>query len=182
MRKIEIQAYTLEEAKIEAFNAGITVIHDATRSWKKSGSPVLTKDMDIFAADFLEQKGMFNFEGAGIIIVIDSGNKDTRKNPYKIYNSRRKGRCKLCRIVEIRQKSDNSVVGKATNKTDAIQLAKRLIKICREDLYAKTVYNTSDIDFELEYVPSNKAKKGQYIVFGVEQADVNLSKRKNRVE
>ena len=70
MRKLEIQAYTLDEAKINAFKQGITVVQDATRSWKKSGSPVLTKDMNIFAADFLEQKGMFDFEGAGIIIAI----------------------------------------------------------------------------------------------------------------
>ena len=38
--------------------------------------------MNIFAADFLEQKGMFDFEGAGIIIAIKSGTKDTRKKPY----------------------------------------------------------------------------------------------------
>lgn len=43
-----------------------------------------TKDMNIFAADFLEQKGMFDFEGAGIIIAIKSGTKDTRKKPYKV--------------------------------------------------------------------------------------------------
>ena len=30
MRKLEIQAYTLDEAKIKAFEEGITVIYDAT--------------------------------------------------------------------------------------------------------------------------------------------------------
>ena len=112
MRKLEIQAYTLDEAKIDAFKQGITVVQDATRSWKKSGSPVLTKDMNIFAADFLEQKGMFDFEGAGIIITIKSGTKDTRKKPYKVISSRRKGRCKLYRTIEIRLKRNHEVVGK----------------------------------------------------------------------
>lgn len=182
MRKLEIQAYTLDEAKIEAFKQGITVVQDATRSWKKSGSPVLTKDINIFAADFLEQKGMFDFEGAGIIITIKPGNKDTRKMPYKLYSSRRKGRCKLYRTIEIRLKSNHQIVGEAANKTEAIQLGKSLIKTYRENLYAKTVYNTKDIDFELEYIPSVRTEKGQYIVFGVEQVDVKLSKRKNRVE
>nr|UVX58493.1 MAG: hypothetical protein [Bacteriophage sp.]DAJ36150.1 MAG TPA: hypothetical protein [Caudoviricetes sp.] len=32
MRKLEIQAYTLDEAKIDAFKQGITVVQDATRS------------------------------------------------------------------------------------------------------------------------------------------------------
>lgn len=180
MRKLEIQAYTLDEAKINAFKQGITVVQDATRSWKKSGSPVLTKDMDIFAADFLEQKGMFDFEGAGIIIAIKSGTKDTRKKPYKVISSRRKGRCKLYRTIEIRLKRNHEVIGEAVNKTEALNLAKSLIRNFRENVYAKTVYNTKDIDFELEYMPSTKAEKGQYIVFGVEQSDVKLSKRKNR--
>lgn len=136
--------------------------------------------MNIFAADFLEQKGMFDFEGAGIIITIKSGTKDTRKNPYKVISSRRKGRCKLYRTIEIRLKRNHEVVGKAINKTEALNLAKSLIRNFRENVYAKTVYNTKDIDFELEYMPSIKAEKGQYIVFGVEQSDVKLSKRKNR--
>ena len=42
------------------------------------------------------------------------------------------------------------------------------------------LYTILKIDFELEYMPSTKAEKGQYIVFGVEQSDVKLSKRKNR--
>ena len=125
--------------------------------------------MNIFAADFLEQKGMFDFEGAGIIIAIKSGTKDTRKKPYKVISSRRKGRCKLYRTIEIRLKRNHEVIGEAVNKTEALNLAKSL-----------TVYNTKDIDFELEYMPSTKAEKGQYIVFGVEQSDVKLNKRKNR--
>lgn len=137
MRKLEIQAYTLDEAKIDAFKQGITVVQDATRSWKKSGSPVLTKDMNIFAADFLEQKGMFDFEGAGIIITIKSGTKDTRKKPYKVISSRRKGRCKLYRTIEIRLKRNHEVVGKAINKTEALNLAKSLIRNFRENVYAK---------------------------------------------
>lgn len=139
MRKLEIQAYTLDEAKINAFKQGITVVQDATRSWKKSGSPVLTKDMNIFAADFLEQKGMFDFEGAGIIIAIKSGTKDTRKKPYKVISSRRKGRCKLYRTIEIRLKRNHEVIGEAVNKTEALNLAKSLIRnfreMCMQKLY-----------------------------------------------
>ena len=91
--------------------------------------------MNIFAADFLEQKGMFDFEGAGIIITIKSGTKDTRKKPYKVISSRRKGRCKLYRTIEIRLKRNHEVVGKAINKTEALNLAKSLIRNFRENVY-----------------------------------------------
>lgn len=52
---------------------------------------------------------MFDFKGAGIIITVTSGVEDTRKNPFKINSVRRKGRCKLKRVIEIRtQKIINS--------------------------------------------------------------------------
>jgi hypothetical protein len=180
MQKIEIQAHSLEEAKLIAFQAGITVVQDATKNWKKAGSPILTKDLNIYAADFLEEKGMFDFKGAGIIITVTSGVEDTRKNPFKINSVRRKGRCKLKRVIEIRTQKDNQLLGTASNKTEAIELSKELIKKCQENIYGKTVYYSSDIDFEMEYTPSVRTQLGQYIVFGVDEADVRISKRKNR--
>ena len=162
MQKIEIQAHSLEEAKLIAFQAGITVVQDATKNWKKAGSPILTKDLNIYAADFLEEKGMFDFKGAGIIITVASGVEDTK------------------RVIEIRTQKDNQLLGTASNKTEAIELSKELIKKCQENIYGKTVYYSSDIDFEMEYTPSVRTQLGQYIVFGVDEADVRISKRKNR--
>ena len=124
---------------------------------------------------------MFDFEGAGIILTIMPGSKDTRRKPFKLTSSRRKGRCKLYRTVEVRLKKNDEVVGVASTKTEALSLAKKLIRKLREDLYAKTVYNSEDTDFDLDYVPSINSKKGQYIVFGVDGADVKLSRRKNRI-
>lgn len=180
MRKIEIQAHSLEEANIIAFQQGVTVVLDATKSWRKAGSPILTKELNIYAADLLEEKGMFDFKDAGIIITVSPGVEDTRKNPFKINSTRRKGRCKLSRTIEIRTQRDNQLLGTANNKTEAIALAKELIKKYQENIYGKTVYYSNDIDFEMEYSPSVRAQLGQYIVFGVDDADVRISKRKNR--
>lgn len=55
------------------------------------------------------------------------------------------------------------MIGEAVNKTEALNLAKSLIRNFRENVYAKTVYNTKDIDFELEYMPSTKAEKGNIL-------------------
>lgn len=180
MQKLEIQAYSLEEAKIIAFQSGVTVVQDATKGWKKAGSPVLTKELSMYAADFLEEKGMFDFKGAGIIITITAGVEDTKKYPFSITSTRRKGRCKLTRTVEIRTQKDNTLLGSAKNKTEAISLAKDLVKQYQGDVYGRTVYVSNDTDFEIKYTPSTKAQLGQYIVFGVDEADVRISKRKNR--
>lgn len=180
MKKLEISAYSSEEAKLQAYKEGITVIYDATTIWKKSGSPILTRDLNIFAADLMEGKKMFDFAGAGIIITLISGTEDSRKKPYKLNNILRKGRCKLERVIEIRSKDGDEVVGKAITKLEAMQLAKKLIKSLKKDLYGKTVYTANDLDFELQYIPSTTASMGSYLVFGVEEADVKLCKRKSR--
>ncbi len=180
MKKIEIQAHSLEEAKLFAFQQGVTVVQDATKSWRRAGSPILTKELDIYAADFLEEKGMFDFKDAGIIITVSPGVEDTKKNPFKINSTRRKGRCRLTRTIEIRTKEGNTLLGTAHNKTEAIALAKDLIKKYQKDMYGKTVYYSDDIDFEMEYAPSIRTQLGQYIVFGVDESDVRISKRKSR--
>lgn len=180
MYKLEIQAQSLEDAKLQAFKENITVVYDATRSWKKKGSPTLTKDLNVFAANFLEEKGMFNFKDTGIIITISPGKRNTKQYPFKINKFKRKGRCKLTRTIEIRSLKDNILLGVAANKTEAISLAKEIVSREHIDLYGKTVYISSDRDFEIEYKPSKKFQLGQYIIFGVDEADVRLSKRKNR--
>lgn len=180
MKKLEIQAHSLEEAKLIAFQSGITVVQDATKSWKKAGSPILTKELNIYAADFLEEKGMFDFKDAGIIITVSSGIEDTRKHPFKVQNFRRKGRCQLNRTIEIRTQKDNTLLGVAQNKAEALSLAKQLTRKHQESVYGKTVYTSNDIDFEIEYTPSVRAQLGQYIVFGVDESDVRISKRKVR--
>ena len=180
MQKLEITAYSVEEAKLEAFKNGITVILDATTAWRKEGSPILTKALNIFAANLLEKKKMFNFTGAGILISVVPGIKDKRKRPYALKNILRKGRCKLNRVIEIRIQDTDEVIAIASTKAEAITKSKQLISQYKKDLYGKTVYIADDIDFELAYVPSTSAEKGSYIVFGVEESDATLSKKRNR--
>ena len=141
MQKIEIQAHSLEEAKLIAFQAGITVVQDATKNWKKAGSPILTKDLNIYAADFLEEKGMFDFKGAGIIITITSGVEDTRKNPFKINSVRRKGRCQLKRVIEIRTQKDNQLLGTASRtKFNKFNRSNRIIKRTNKEVSREYIW------------------------------------------
>lgn len=55
------------------------------------------------------------------------------------------------RCVEIRTKLDDRVVATAPTKTEALRVAKEVIRTEQQDLYAKTIYISKDIDFELNY-------------------------------
>lgn len=174
MKSLEIHAYSLEEAKLKAYKSGITVIQDITKSWKKSGSPILNQPLRIFAADELSKRKLFNFENVGIIITISPGIKNSKKNPLIVINHKRIGKCKLQKTIQLRLKSSDTIIGIAYSKAEAINLSKQLIKNYKEDIYAKTVYVSNDIDFDIKYSPSVKSKLGQYIVFYVEKSDVEL--------
>lgn len=180
MKKIEIQAHSSEEAKLIAFKQGITVVLDATKSWKLAGSPVLSREMDMFAAEFLDNKDMLSLKDAGIIIAISVGKENSRKCPFKLNNILRNGRCKLTRTVEIHSKEDNTLLGVAPNKMKAMTLAKELVRKYQVSVYGKTIYVANDIDFNMDYVPSTKTQMGQYIVFAVDESDVRIKKRKDR--
>ena len=123
---------------------------------------------------------MFGALKSGIIIAVTPGKKSSRRKPYKLVNSRRVGDIKLRRIVNIHKKSNDELVGSAPNKTEAMELAKRLMIGCKEDLYGKTIYVSDDIDFELNYSPSSNSSIGQYIIFGVDENDVRVYTRRKR--
>lgn len=86
------------------------------------------------------------------------------------------GKCKLERCVEIRKKSDDEVVATAPTKLKAKRLAKSIMKDIREDLYAKTIYISKDIDFELNYKEGNKSQLGEYLIFSVDREDLRIYK------
>lgn len=128
----------------------------------------------------MNRREMFDFENAGIIICLTTGKENKRVQPYKLIKHKRKGRCKMDRTIEIRKKSDDSVVAVASTKMEAYALAKKVIKKHKEDLYAKTIYVSQDLDFELKYTPSSRTRLGQFLVFAPDELDVKLNKRKNR--
>ena len=177
MRKLEINAYTIEEAKEKAYEKGITVIQDMTFRWMLAGKPLFPSKIDILATDFLNKRGLFDFEGAGVIVAISPGRPDDQKKPGILHSFKQKGLCKRYRVVEIRSKETDELLGTAPGKLEAIKLAKQIMKEKLTTLYAKTVYDTDRVDFELEYVPSKRRKLGQYLVFGVDAEDVKLSRR-----
>lgn len=174
MKKFEVSAYSLEEAKATAMNEfGIKVTQNVTQSWKNAGSPVSGKEFENFCVDILDKKRLTGVEGVGLVIAITPGSKDTRERPYKYKNVTSEGKRQMERVVEIRLKATDEVVGEAKNKSEAEKLAKKLMLTYKQDMVAVITYHVKDgkeLAFELDYAPSQSAQKGRYIVFGNEKS------------
>lgn len=174
MKKFEVSAYSLEEAKATAMNEfGIKVTQNVTQSWKNAGSPVSGKEFENFCVDILDKKRLTGVEGVGLVIAITPGSKDTRERPYKYKNVTSEGKRQMERVVEIRLKATDEVVGEAKNKGEAEKLAKKLMLTYKQDMVAVITYHVKDgkeLAFELDYAPSQSAQKGRYIVFGNEKS------------
>lgn len=128
---------------------------------------------------YLQRKNAFENEGVGVVVNTIKPFVVRKQFPYVLNNNKHK-HLEHERIVEIRKKSNDELVATATHKKEAIRLAKKLISSVQEDLYGKIVYQPNRHEFELKYTPNYDYKYGQYIVFGVEDADVRASKRKRR--
>lgn len=174
MKKYEVSAYSLEEAKATALSEyGLKVTQNVSQSWKNVGSPVSGKEFEGFCIDMLDKKRLTDVEGVGLVIVITPGSKDTRERPYKYKNVTNEGKRQMERVIEIRLKATDEVVGTAKNKGEAEKLAKKLMLTYKQDMVAVIVYHVKDgkeTTFELDYTPSQSAQKGRYIVFGNEKS------------
>lgn len=169
MKKIEIVAHSLNEAKEKAAEMGITVVKDVTKSWKSANSPTNDSDFKVFAVDSMEKNNLAKATGVGCIVTITPGTKDTKKRPYVFVNNVVDGTRNLQRVIEIRLKETDELVGEASKKDDAARLAKELMKKYHQDMIATIVYRVTegkDVAFELNYSPSIDTKEGKYIVFG----------------
>ena len=172
MKRFEINAYSLEEAKAKAAELGLTVVRNVTQSWKNAGSPITDKSFKEFAVDSLAKNHLSNAEGVGLVVVVTGGSADTRERPYKYINNVVEGKKNIERVYEIRRKDTGAVVGTDTKKADAEKKAKKLMAEVKTDLECTIVYHVTegkDLAFTLEYTPSTNTKEGTYIVFGNER-------------
>lgn len=178
MKKLEIEALNLDDAKRKAFEKGITVIFNITRWWAICGKP-MGDDLITLVVKYLQRRDAFENEGVGVIINTTKPFEKKHRWPYKL-NKGSLEKIRYKRVVEIRKKSNDELLAIAKNRKEAITLSKELIPSIQEDIYGRIIYQPNRYEFELNYIPNDVYKYGQYIVFGVEDADVRASKRKRR--
>ena len=98
MKRFEINAFSLEEAKAKAAEMGLTVVRNVTQSWKNAGSPITDKSFKEFAVDALAKNHLSNAEGVGLVVVAASGSADSRQRPYKYTNNVVEGKKNVQRV------------------------------------------------------------------------------------
>lgn len=173
MKKLVINAVSLNEAKDYAAEQGLSVVRDVTPSWKKFGSPAIgSQDFYDFANEMVKKNRLSNAEGVGMIVTVEAGTADTRERPYKFNNVISEGRKNYVTTFEVRRVDNGALVGRARKKKDAEKLAKKAMVDVKADMecnVVKTVKNGDSLAFTLDYVPSANAKTGTYVVFGNER-------------
>lgn len=69
MKKFEVSAYSLEEAKATVLSEyGLKVMQNVSQSWKNAGSPVSGKEFEEFCIDMLDKKRLTGVEGVGLVM------------------------------------------------------------------------------------------------------------------
>lgn len=144
----------------------------AYKNWKaKQTGMVGERELKEFMLDYLAKKGK-NCPNSGFLICIDNAVKDTRERPYTINNIKGDGKRKYKKMYQLVDKATGVVIKEvSTNKADAINVAKELIKdgfhgtlVCK--LAHKVVEGVETV-FEATYTPSKSTKKGEWICFGI---------------
>ena len=79
MKIIEIEAFSLDEAKTKAVEQGLTVVKDVTRRYTNAGSP---EDVESFAKEQFEKDKMTDTTGTAYIVTKVKGSADTKERPY----------------------------------------------------------------------------------------------------
>lgn len=95
----EVQAYSKEKAyELSGVEVPLKKLKNATSMWKRSGSPINTKDLNKFMQDYMDK-----FKLAGAYLVIDPAVDDTRLRPYTVVNEVTSGRRKEVRVYEVKE-------------------------------------------------------------------------------
>jgi hypothetical protein len=174
MKKFTIDAFSLEDAKAQAAEMGLTVVRNVTPSWKKIGSPATSsKAFNDFAESVMKVNRLADAEGVGLIVVEESGSADTRERPYKYVNNVVEGRKHYTLVYEVRRKDDGTLIASAPRKDEAERLAKKAmtdVKATMECVAVKHADDGKGLAFTLEYTPSTNTKTGVYTVFGNERS------------
>ena len=99
MKTVEVQGYN-KQAALEAtgLDVKLEMLKNATQAWKKEGSPMNTKDLNRFMADYIKKN-----KAVGAYLVIDGASDDTRLRPYSVINETTIGKRKTITVYQIKE-------------------------------------------------------------------------------
>ena len=189
MRIIESQGYSKEKAlEAAGLDVELEMLKNATQAWKKNGSPLNTRDLNKFMADYVKKN-----KCVGAYLVIEPSSDDTRLRPYSVINETTKGKRKTTTTYQIKEAelkvkhqkmidenneeievpvvdvvAVGAVEARADKKDAALKLMKDLIEVNKKDYVVEIVKEVTEGQKYAgygQYTPSKSAKLGKFLFF-----------------
>ena len=189
MKTIEAQGYSKEKAlEATGLDVELEMMKNATLAWKKVGSPMNSKELNKFMAEYVKKNKCI-----GAYLVIEPSADDTRLRPYSVINEATKGKRKTTTTYQIKEAemkvkikhvineegeteevpevsvlSVGAVEGRAEKKDAAFKLMKELIEANKKDYVVEIVKEVTEGQRYAgygQYTPSKSAKLGKFVFF-----------------
>ena len=189
MKTVEAQGYSKEKAlEATGLDVQLEMLKNATQAWKKAGSPMNTKDLNRFIADYIKKNKL-----VGAYLVIEPSSDDTRLRPYSVINETTTGKRKTTTTYQIKEADlkvkyatvvdENgetveipsvevigvgAVEARADKKDLALKIMKELIEENHKDYVVEIVKEVTEGQRYAgygQYTPSRSAKLGKFLFF-----------------
>ena len=189
MRTVEAQGYSKEKAlEATGLDVELEMLKNATQAWKKAGSPMNTKELNRFMAEYIKKNKL-----VGAYLVIEPSADDTRLRPYSVINETTTGKRKTTTTYQIKEADlkvkystvvneageavevpsvevigVGAVEARADKKDLALRLMKELIEENHKDYVVEIVKEVTEGQKYAgygQYTPSRSAKLGKFLFF-----------------
>ena len=189
MKTVEAQGYSKEKAlEATGLDVQLEMLKNATQAWKKAGSPMNTKDLNRFIADYIKKNKL-----VGAYLVIEPSSDDTRLRPYSVINETTTGKRKTTTTYQIKEADlkvkyatavdgngetveipsvevigVGAVEARADKKDLALKIMKELIEENHKDYVVEIVKEVTEGQRYAgygQYTPSRSAKLGKFLFF-----------------
>ena len=189
MKTVEAQGYSKEKAlEATGLDVQLEMLKNATQAWKKAGSPMNTKELNRFMAEYIKKNKL-----VGAYLVIEPSVDDTRLRPYSVINETTTGKRKTTTTYQIKEADlkvkystvineageavevpsvevigVGAVEARADKKDLALRLMKELIEENHKDYVVEIVKEVTEGQKYAgygQYTPSRSAKLGKFLFF-----------------
>ena len=189
MKTVEAQGYNKEKAlEATGLDVQLEMLKNATQAWKKAGSPMNTKELNRFMAEYIKKNKL-----VGAYLVIEPSADDTRLRPYSVINETTTGKRKTTTTYQIKEADlkvkystvineageavevpsvevigVGAVEARADKKDLALRLMKELIEENHKDYVVEIVKEVTEGQKYAgygQYTPSRSAKLGKFLFF-----------------
>ena len=189
MKTVEAQGYSKEKAlEATGLDVQLEMLKNATQAWKKAGSPMNTKELNRFMAEYIKKNKL-----VGAYLVIEPSADDTRLRPYSVINETTTGKRKTTTTYQIKEADlkvkystvvneageavevpsvevigVGAVEARADKKDLALRLMKELIEENHKDYVVEIVKEVTEGQKYAgygQYTPSKSAKLGKFLFF-----------------